>query len=65
MKIAEVRKAIVATVGVILTTLFFGGELVPLEWRPYVAVAFAVATYYGVWRVPNASKQYDPQHRAE
>lgn len=53
---ARARKFGIALVGVLaqLLTLALAQGVIPIEAVPYVSVVLALATSYGVWRVPNA-----------
>jgi hypothetical protein len=52
MKLAEVRKFLVALVGALASLLSLG--LLPDPVGKYVAGALAVLSAFGVYRVPNA-----------
>jgi hypothetical protein len=55
--LSEVRKAVVGVVGfgltVLATILAVGPALIPLAWLPWVMVALAVGSSYGIYQVPN------------
>ncbi len=55
MKIAKFRKAAVASVGFLVTTVsaLTAGNLLPENWAPWIAVIISVASAYGVYAVPN------------
>lgn len=51
MKLAQIRKAVVAVVGVAAQVAAAG--VLPEAWKPWGAVVLAVATAAGVYAVPN------------
>ncbi len=54
----QVYKAVVAVIGFVLTVLAtalaVGPEVIPAAALPYVNIAIAVGTTYGVFKTPNA-----------
>lgn len=55
MKVAEIRKAVVAGATALSTALALG--LVPSPWDQWTAVLFAALGVYGVYAVPNEPKE--------
>jgi hypothetical protein len=63
VRLAEVRKAAAAAVGILGQVIVLG--LVPDEYLPWANVIVAVATMFGVYFVPkNAPSQHDGDHEA-
>lgn len=56
---AEVRKLLIALTGALAQAADAG--LVPETYKPYVSVALALATAYGVYQVPNAVGPVSPR----
>ena len=57
---AEIKKAIVAFVGFVLTVLgeaLAAGGILPDESLPYVRIALAVGTLYGVYQARNLGRK--------
>jgi hypothetical protein len=55
MRIARIRKAITAALGMAVTLiLLVPQENIPERWRPTVGVVLGLATVFGVYRVHNA-----------
>lgn len=56
---AQLKKSLVAVLGFVLTVfatiLGISPGLLPVEWLPWVHVAIAVGTIYGVYKVRNAT----------
>lgn len=59
MKAMETLKAWAALVGSILTALSASTDVLPYNWKPWVALVLAIATAIATWAVPN--KPADPQ----
>jgi hypothetical protein len=60
-RIPEIAKAIVATVGGILTasaalSTELGITIIPADWVPWITWGLAILTGIATWRVPNAPK---------
>jgi hypothetical protein len=57
-KLSEVRKAVAAGIGVVLTVLTFVtqnfGGVLPASWTAVVGSLVAVLTVVATWAVPNA-----------
>ena len=55
--LSEVRKTLIGVVGFALTiaatVLAVGPDLIPNKYLPWVLVAIAVGTNYGIFKVPN------------
>jgi hypothetical protein len=69
MNLATVRKAIVATLGVVcLLVATVPDDLLPDQWRPWVGIILGLGTVAGVYRVrndPPAAKAVEPTRIAE
>ena len=61
MTVAQVRKALVAVLGVAAQV---PATALPEAWRPWAAVVVALATAVGVYAVPNAAAGYNGEHEA-
>jgi hypothetical protein len=54
-KLARMRKAVAAALGVAATVIVLVPEgMVPEQWRPWVGLVLAAATVAGVYKAPNA-----------
>jgi len=55
MNLAQIRKAVTAAIGLVVTlVLLVPEDIIPEAWRPWVGVVLAVGTVAGVYRFPNA-----------
>lgn len=55
--LSEVRKTVIGLVGfavaVLAAFLTIGPDVIPHEWLPWVQIAVAVGTTYGIYQIPN------------
>lgn len=55
--LSEVRKTVIGLVGFIVAVLAafltIAADTIPNEWLPWIQVIVAVATSYGIFKVPN------------